>query len=357
MPKVYIKTFGCQMNVRDSEIIKGLLVAEGYRLAESEEGADIILFNTCSVRQHAEEKVWSELGRFKTRKLLNPDSIIGVIGCMAQNYKTEIFKRAPHVDIVCGPNNIDNIALYLEEAIRGKQNAIGVEEKVRKEEIYYTGFYEEKDHAYVVISAGCENFCSYCVVPYVRGELHHRDAADVIHEVKLAVDKGIRNITLLGQNVNSYKSEDRRQKTEDREVDTFGDANPYQNCLGQGRRLSINPEQTPGFSPGCVERIDFVGLLEKVSEIGGLKSLSFITSHPKDIKEELFGLMKDSFVIKKYLHLPVQSGSDRILELMNRQYTIDKYLEIVDRYRSIVYNGQLRTGFQRDAGLGQKSPF
>ena len=230
-----------------------------------------------------------------------------MIGCMAQNYKNEIFKRAPQVDIVCGPSNIDNIALYLEEAIREKKNVLGVDERKRKDAIYHTGFYEEKNHAYVVISEGCDNFCSYCVVPYVRGRLRHRAADEILTEVKEAIAGGIENITLLGQNVNSY--------------------------------LVV-------FSPkfqGSSRKIDFVELLRRVSEIKGVKSLSFITSHPKDISIELFKLMADTPVIKKYLHLPVQSGSDRILKLMNRQYTKKKYSEIIDQYRCLVYNGNLST--------------
>lgn len=294
--KIYLRSFGCQMNERDSEVIKGLLLAEGYKLTEEAKGADIVLLNTCSVRQHAEDKVWSELGRYGKRGSKKP--IIGIIGCMAQSYKEEVFKRAPSVDIVCGPSSIDNIALYLEEALR-KKNVLAVEEKKRREEIYHTGFYEERGHAYVVISEGCDNYCSYCVVPYARGRLRHRSSEDILAEVKEALDSDIGNITLLGQNVNSY--EDASQK------------------------------------------IDFTGLLKKVSSLEGLKSLSFITSHPKDTSPALFKLMAQTPVIKRYFHLPVQSGSDRILKAMNRGYTAKKYLEIVDQYRSIVYNGQLST--------------
>ncbi len=290
--KVFIKTFGCQMNVRDSEVVKGLLAAEGYKLVDDEKGADIVLFNTCSVRQHAEDKVWSEIGKFKNHK-----PIIGVIGCMAQNYKKEIFKRAPSVDIVCGPGEIDNIALYLEEVLRKKDVILAVGEKKRREEIYHTGFYEVKDHAYVVISEGCDNFCSYCVVPFVRGRLRHRDPGEIVKEIKGAIACGVSNITLLGQNVNSYKN----------------------------------------------GRVDFVELLKEASGTAGLKSLSFVTSHPKDTKKDLFEFMAREPVIKKCLHLPLQSGSDKVLKAMNRGYTVAKYIEIVDQYRSIVYNGQLST--------------
>lgn len=290
---MYIATYGCQMNVRDSEAVKGLLVAEGYQLTDDPEAADIVLFNTCSVRQHAEDRVWSQVGLVSRRRRQNP--IIGILGCMAQSHKEKIFKRAPAVDIVCGPNEIDNIALYLEEAIRTKENVLAVSEKERRESIYHTGFYDKKDHAYIVISEGCDNYCTYCVVPYVRGRLRHRPEAEIMEEVKAAVGQGISRITLLGQNVNSY--------------DSAG--------------------------------VHFVGLLKKVSAIKGLKSLTFLTCHPKDTTPELFEVMRDTPVIKKELHMPLQSGSDRILKAMNRGYTAEKYLELVDRYRSIVYNGNL----------------
>ena len=307
--KVFIRTLGCQMNARDSEVVKGLLLAEGYKLVDDAKAADIVLFNTCSVRQHAEDKVWSQIGKYGKAPTRFADAnlssrgdypnkkIIGVIGCMAQNYKDEIFKRAPVVDIVCGPSNIDNIVLYLREALRSKKPVLGADEKKRKDDIYHTGFYEDKLHAYVVISEGCDNFCSYCVVPYVRGRLRHREHGKILKEVKQAVSQGVANITLLGQNVSSYTD----------------------------------------------NGIDFVELLEMVSDIPGVKSLTFFTSHPKNTRQELFKLMVQTPVIKKQLHLPVQSGSDRVLKDMNRGYTVKKYLEMVDQYRSLVYNGKLST--------------
>ena len=285
------------MNQRDSEVVKGLLLSEGYKLVDDGAAADIILLNTCSVRQHAEDRVWSGIGNFKKNGAKKP--IIGVLGCMAQNYKEEIFKRAPIVDIVCGPSNIDNIALYLEEALRSKESVLGTDEKMRKDDIYHTGFYEDKLHAYVVISEGCDNYCSYCVVPYVRGRLRHREHGKILKEIKLAIGQGIINITLLGQNVNSYAD----------------------------------------------NGIDFTDLLKMASNVPGIKSLSFITSHPKDTKQDLFRIMAQTQVIKKQLHLPVQSGSDRVLKAMNRGYTVKKYIEIVDRYRGLVYNGKLSTDF------------
>jgi len=303
------------MNVRDSEVVKGLLLAEGYELTDDPKGADVVLFNTCSVREHAEQKVWSSVGLL-SRKKNRP--LIGILGCMAQNFKQEIFQRARAVDLVCGPAEIDNIALYLEEALKKQENVLAVRERVRAEEIYHTGFYEKKDHAYIVVSEGCDNFCSYCVVPYVRGRLRHRPADEIVKEAQAAVDAGITSITLLGQNVSAYGTDGAENR-------------------GQ---------KTPACRTGRENRnCGFPELLEKVAKVKGLKSLSFITSHPKDTKKELSEAMRDIPVVRKYLHMPVQSGSDRVLAMMNRGYTAEKYRELVDLYRSIVYNGELSSDF------------
>ncbi len=324
---IFLRTFGCQMNVRDSEVISGLLTANRYSLTVNEDEADIILYNTCSVRQHAEDRVWSELGTYKlgvgspefgVKKLQTPNSklqtkhpIIGVIGCMAQNYKDEIFRRAPVVDLVCGTKDIHKLPDMIKEATSFRLQATGkqieVDSKFRCEDIYRTNYHEDRDHVYVVISEGCNNFCSYCIVPYVRGRLRNRKVKDIITEIKRHVDTGISKVTLLGQNVNSYSS--------------F-------KLQASGSRL---------------KRINFVDLLYMVSEIEGVKELSFITSHPKDIDTDLFYLIQERPNIKKYLHLPIQSGSDRILKLMNRRYTRRHYLGIIEQYRKIVKNGILST--------------
>lgn len=308
--KVFIKTFGCQMNVRDSEVIAGLLTTNGCRLTTNPDEAGIIIFNTCSVRQHAEDKVWSEVGRYK--KGQSPRGavpIIGVVGCMAQNYKEHIFDRAPQVDFVVGPSDIHKIPMIISSLIATKGQSLKgsdspfwerkiweTDGSLRPEAIYHTSFYEDKEHAYVVISEGCSNFCSYCVVPYVRGELKNRNYKDILHEIEEAVGKGITKITLLGQNVNAYQSE-----------------------------------------------ASFQELLRLVNKIQGLKEFDFLTSHPKDTSIELFKAMQDCGKLKKFLHLPVQSGSDRILELMNRQYTRKFYLDLADKYRKIVKDGVLTT--------------
>jgi tRNA-2-methylthio-N6-dimethylallyladenosine synthase len=326
---VYIKTFGCQMNVRDSEVICGLLITKNYELTTNPDEADIIIFNTCSVRQHAEDKVWSEIGKYKTkgpsRRLRTNHSgkkIIGVIGCMAQNYKEKVFERAPAVDFVVGPRDIHKIPEIIEKVTGHRSQVTGrdlFESKIwetggdiRPEEVYHTGFYEDKNHAYVVISEGCFNFCSYCVVPYVRGELRNRNYKNILKEIEEAVNKGIAKITLLGQNVNAYKSQVAGHKS-------------HEACDSR------------------LETINFIELLRMVNDIKGLKEFSFITSHPKDTTLDLFKAMTDLEKLKKYLHLPIQSGSDKILKLMNRGYTKKFYLDLVDNYRKIVKDGVLTT--------------
>jgi len=320
LKKAYIKNFGCQMNVRDAEVVAGLLIKEGYRIVEDSAKADIVILNTCSVRQHAEDKVWSEIGRYRQRqfprrenkehlsKTVSGKIIIGVIGCMAQNYKENIFQRAPTVDFVVGPSDIHRIPEILKKVLKCQSvkvsgrnlfelKALETDSLSRPEEIYHSGFYQDKEHAYVVISEGCSNFCSYCVVPYVRGELHNRKYQDILKEIKEALERKIKRVTLLGQNVNAY--------------------------------------QDGG--------INFIRLLEEVNSFKGLAEFSFITSHPKDTTPDLFRAMADAVKLKKHLHLPVQSGSDRILKLMNRGYTRNFYLDLAKGYRKIATGGVLTT--------------
>ncbi|MFA5356730.1 MAG: tRNA (N6-isopentenyl adenosine(37)-C2)-methylthiotransferase MiaB [Candidatus Omnitrophota bacterium] len=294
---VFLRTFGCQMNIRDSEVISGLLIREGFRIADDPAQADIVLFNTCSVRQHAEDKVWSEAGRvsgFPKRP------VIGIVGCMAQNYKEKIFERSPSVDFAVGPSDIHKIPRIIQSLSAGspfERKIWETDGEIRPEQIYHTGFYEDKAHAYVVISEGCSNFCSYCVVPYVRGALRNRSYKDILKEIEGAISAGITSITLLGQNVNSYRDGD----------------------------------------------MDFSGLIGRVNLIKGLKEFSFITSHPRDTGRALFEAMAKAEKLKKYLHLPAQSGSDRVLGMMNRGYNRNFYLDLADNYRRIVKRGALTT--------------
>ncbi len=291
---VYIRTFGCQMNVRDSELICGLLQKAGWRLSANDQDADIIIFNTCSVRKHAEDRIWSLIGSYKGSK------IIGLVGCMAQNFKQQAFERSPDVSFVVGPQDIHKLPGILEKIKPVKLLARKIWEtdsNSRPEEVYHNSFYQDRQHAYVVISEGCSNFCSYCVVPYVRGPLRHRKSVDILLEIQEALSRGLNKVTLLGQNVNAYQD-------------------------GQ---------------------VNFTKLLEQVNALEGLKECGFFTSHPKDASLDLFKAINRLDKIVKTLHLPVQSGSDRILQLMNRGYTVKEYLALVDSYRKIVKGGLLTT--------------
>src|SRR3990167_704805 len=332
-PKVFIRTFGCQMNLRDSEVITGLLLEGGFGITEEEKQADAVLFVTCSVRQHAEDKVWSEIGRI-VKKGQSPSGtvpVIGLVGCMAENYKDAAFKRMPGIDLVVGTNNIGEIPQLLKEIFDARRNTrdakrkLAVEKAQRDELVYRPGFRQEKNHSFVVISEGCDNFCSYCIVPYVRLRLRHRKSEDIIKEIETAIGQGIDSVTLLGQNVNAYQFK----------------------AVSQDQKIRISPPPLPSPQRGREYRsrsiVNFIQLLELVNDIDGLREFSFVTSHPKEASPELFQAMADLGKLKKYLHLPFQSGSNRILELMHRGYSAKHYLELAKQYRKIVPGGMLST--------------
>jgi tRNA-2-methylthio-N6-dimethylallyladenosine synthase len=298
------------MNVRDSEALLGLFLEKGYKSADNPKDADVILLNTCAVRAHAEHRVRSILGSYKklsafsrqssaskknkaeSRKL-RADSckIIGLIGCMAANSGKEIFERMPHVNLIVSPAKLHKIPAYIEKIKKENIRIIDLEDKEREEDFYNASYRVKPGYAQVVISTGCSNYCSYCVVPSVRGELRLRKPKDIIAEVKRNVSLGIKKITLLGQNVNDYRDK-------------------------QG--------------------VNFVDLLKMVEELDGVEEIDFLTPHPKNTTKELFKLMAKSKKIRKYLHLPYQSGSDKILRLMHRGYTKKEYLALVDDYKTIV---------------------
>jgi tRNA-2-methylthio-N6-dimethylallyladenosine synthase len=287
------------MNDRDSEIIYGLLIERGWRKAESIEDADCVLFNTCSVRHHAEQRAYSNMGMIAKLKRSKPDLILGFIGCTAQKDKDKVFKRLPHVDMVTGPGEIYNIADYLDAILHGKKKVLAtdiLERSERKNPLYREG----KRNTYVSISEGCDNFCSYCIVPYVRGRQRSRKRELIIGEVHSLVKMGINEVTLLGQNVNSY-----------------------------GNDLKNGP--------------DFINLLEDMHTIDGIKRIRFVTCHPKDTKEELFKAMRDLPKIYNHLHLPLQSGSARILKAMKRDYTPEHYLKLIDTLRNYIPDCNITT--------------
>jgi len=281
--KVYIHTFGCQMNVHDSEKILGVLEPEGFLQTDNPRSADLIIFNTCSIRQKAEQKFYSELGRIKSYKKLNPRLKIAVAGCIAQQEGKNIFKRAPHVDFIFGPQNIRALKHFVADgyvpvAIEANP-LIAIEDLPARRS---TGI-----SAWVTIMYGCNNFCSYCVVPYTRGRERSRPSEHIVAEVSKIAEEGFREITLLGQNVNSYESD-----------------------------------------------VDFPGLLRKLDRVGGIERIRFVTSHPKDLSTALINAIKELPKICEHIHLPLQSGSTAILKMMSRRYTFEDYIEKVAALRA-----------------------
>ena len=287
--RAHVITFGCQQNERDSETVLGLLGEMGYIPTDNADNADIIVINTCAIREHAEVKALSLLGRFKAQKKKNPDLLVGVVGCMAaEPHRADMLKKDFHyVSFTLEPNMLHRIPeLVYKKLTDGKRSFIFGEDKG---DIFEDApsVRRESHRAWVSIMYGCNNFCSYCIVPYVRGRERSRRSEDIINECKTLVASGVKEITLLGQNVNSYKSE-----------------------------------------------ISFAGLLSKIAEIEGDFIIRFMTSHPKDTSDELISVIRShNPKIAPFFHLPLQSGSNRILKEMNRTYTRERYLEIATSLR------------------------
>lgn len=294
-PMLYVHSFGCQQNVNDGEKIKGVLTDIGFGLAARPEDADLIVFNTCAVREHAEQRVFGNVGALKGLKEANPKLLIAVSGCMAQQKEiVEKFKKHyPFVDIVFGVNGIDTLPDILCEKLATRKRVLRMPAE-RGEIIEDMPIRRDSTfRAWLPIMYGCDNFCSYCIVPYVRGRERSRASADILREFRQLVAEGYKDITLLGQNVNSYGN------------DLEGD---YR----------------------------FPDLLEDIDKIPGEYLIRFMSSHPKDATNRLFDVMAKCSHVAKQLHLPVQSGNDRVLKEMNRRYTREKYLEEVRYARSVM---------------------
>jgi tRNA-2-methylthio-N6-dimethylallyladenosine synthase len=317
MPKrLYIETVGCQMNMLDSELVVASLRKAGYALVDTPAKADTILFNTCSVRQHAEDKIYSALGRLKHAKKHNPNKIIGVLGCMAQKDQKQIFERAPYVDLIVGPGQLHQIPTLLEriEQGEGQQLEVSLDRKAASREEIERSF-ESYDplrdpamrptpfQAFVRIMIGCDKFCTYCIVPSVRGPEQSRPPEEIVAEVRQLADEGCREITLLGQTVNSYKY-------------TAG---------GVTTRLS--------------------DLLERLHEIEGIARLKFVTNYPKDMSDDLIVAIRDLPKVSRYLHVPAQSGSNGMLSRMKRGYTVEEYREMLSRVRGAIADVAVTSDF------------
>lgn len=340
MKQLYIETVGCQMNVLDSEMVVASLRREGYELTDSAASADTILFNTCSVREHAEEKVYNNLARLKRMKLEHPEKTLGVMGCMAQKDQQLVFDRAPYVDLVVGPGQLHRIPdlLKMIEAGEGRQMAVslgrrdGTQEDIRRS---HESFDPLRDpsmrptpfQAYLRIQIGCDKFCTYCIVPMTRGPEQGRAPAQIVEEAHELARQGCKEIIFLGQTVNSYKYVEGEKTTQ------------------------------------------LADLLEMVHGIDGIERLKFVTCYPKDMTRHLLQTVRDLPKCSSYLHVPAQSGSDAVLKRMKRGYTTGDYYEMMDRIHEILpepsvssdfivgFCGETEDDFQKTVEMVQRCRF
>lgn len=307
-PKYHLTSYGCQMNKLDSELVETKLQQRGYAAAEAEAEADVVLINTCSVRQHAEDRVWSKLGKLRIRKRSEPNLVVGVLGCMAQEHKRYMLSRMPHVDLVVGPSAFGDIDDTVEKA-RTKNNALVAQREPAqtRHEVVGAGMLSvdhgisgdqikrnvkvrpHRSQAYMSIMRGCNMPCSYCIVPTTRGDEVSRPVADLLDEANRLVDDGVSEITLLGQTVNAYGRD----------------------LKGQDARLS--------------------GLLRELHKIPALRRLAFITSHPNFLSPDLIDALAELPKVSRYLHLPAQSGSNSVLKAMRRGYTVERYKKRIEQ--------------------------
>jgi tRNA-2-methylthio-N6-dimethylallyladenosine synthase len=339
--KLYIETVGCQMNVLDSELVVGQLRQNGYELTDDIDQADTILYNTCSVRQHAEDKTYSALGRVRRLKERKPELTIGVLGCMAQKDQTQILRRAPHVDIVVGPGQLGRVSELLTTAKdEGRpQLAVSLPRTAGGRESVTASFAEYDPlrepamrpspfQAFLRIMMGCDKFCTYCIVPSVRGPEQSRPPDVILDEARQLADQGVKEITLLGQTVNSYKH-----------------ATPD----GRTTRLS--------------------DLLARLHEISGFVRIKFITNFPNDMTDDLLQAVRDLPRVSRYLHVPAQSGCDEVLKRMKRMYTVALYDDMLARVRETVpgasvssdfivgFCGETEASFERSVALVERARF
>ena len=292
LPKTFfIKTYGCQMNELDTEVMVGMLKQRGLEQLDNQDAADLLIFNTCSVRDLAERKAMGKIGLIGNQRRKRP--IIGVTGCMANAKKEGLFKKLPHIDFVLGTNNIHNLNGVIDEVLATKGQVFRTDGRFEHEIDYVGASRDDPVKAYVSIIRGCDKFCTYCIVPYTRGPEVSRTPESIVKECQHLVDQGYKEVTLLGQNVNSY-----------------GKDMPEWNVL-------------------------FHDLLIKLDAIPGLERIRFMTSHPIDITRELMEAVRDLPAVCKFVHFPIQSGSSRILRKMHRIYTLEQYMEKVSLFRSI----------------------
>jgi tRNA-2-methylthio-N6-dimethylallyladenosine synthase len=344
---VYLQTYGCQMNERDSEEILGMLTAQGYAVVQREEEADVILLNTCSVREHAETRAYGKMGLLRELKRNRPEVVLGILGCMAKAQRDEIFRRLPQVDLVAGPAEIYDLPDLLAGVAESRQRAgrsapvgardplppararvLAVDRRVRPlDQRPGSDFRARAVVAFVTIMEGCDKKCAYCIVPVTRGQEVSRPLPEILQEVERLARASYRQVTLLGQNVNSYGKR-------------FPDGSGYRGPARRRELLRIAPRDPEagerGDSEPSAALVDFPALLRALDTRTPIDRIKFTTSHPFDAHEELFRAIGECRAVCEHLHLPVQSGSDRVLRAMRRGYTIGAYRAKVARLRALV---------------------
>jgi len=300
--KYNVMTFGCQMNERDSEILAGMLDEMGYEKTAHLDEADVVILNTCCVRETAENKIWGRIGDLKALKSKNPEMIIGICGCMTQQHEVgeKIRRRAPHVDLIFGTHNIHQLPDLIARVKEGRKTVIDIWETEGDIIENLPSTRVEGVKAYVTIMYGCNNFCTYCIVPYVRGRERSRKTEDIGREVKQLAAEGYKEVMLLGQNVNSY-----------------------------GKDLS--PE------------VEFADLLLELDTVEGVERIRYMTSHPRDFTDRLIDVIASSRKVCEHFHLPVQAGGNNVLRRMNRGYTKESYLELVQKIRARIPHASITT--------------
>ncbi len=348
--KVFLETFGCQMNVLDSQLMHSQLAALGYQFTDQWKKADVILYNTCSVRERAEQKVYSRIGRVANHKKEHPNVVLGVVGCMAEREGESIAKRYKSIDLLCGPGELDKLPMLIDNVVKTAhvQSALAGNTHRRSstfaaaedqlEMLDLSRSFSPDEHqgsAYVRVTRGCNKFCTYCVVPNTRGAEVHRPPNHLVEECRKLVDAGVVEITLLGQTVNHYHYD----QTASVMID--GIAQPQVgSVIREGAGGEAAGGTSGGTSGGGMTR--FSDLLYRIhEEVPGLQRLRFVTSFPRDFGDDILEVMRDCSRICRYLHLPVQSGSDRILKMMNRDYTVASFYELLDRVRHYLPDCQI----------------
>ena len=359
--RVYLETFGCQMNELDSELVAGQLASLGYQFTSIVDDADVVLYNTCSVREQAEQKVWSRLGELRDAKSDKPEMVVGVLGCMAERDGTDLMGRMPVVDIMCGPAELDKLPSLIDNAVRTRESLVADDPKAANKSVKAAALQGSasrrsgtlaaagdsleyldlsrsvspidpvgslRKSAYVRITRGCNKFCTYCVVPFTRGAEIHRPPAHIIEEVQRLADQGITEITLLGQTVNHYRFEHDSEQVNN---------GITQSQKGQAFKGGHRRDPLAGTNVTT-----FADLLYQLHEKApSVQRLRFVTSYPRDFGDDVLEVIRDCPRLCRYLHVPAQTGSDRMLKKMNRGYTVGEYNDFIDRARHHLHQPEI----------------